>query len=477
MNGAQTSTVQNVPQPVTEIDELFHTDSLPAEEKTKTVLKARANAVDKYVPEANIAEPDGADDAADSNLVLPADYEQILAQPSIVADQQELPVVYDEMFHGLAGRVVKRLAPETEAHPVSLLIEVLANFGSVIGRTAHFQVEDTPHFGNLFVARVGQSSVGRKGTGSDRITAFFKQVDSAWTLGNRVNGLSSGEGLIYRIRDEVENEKGKVVDKGVEDKRLLVREPEFAAALKVMQREGNTLSPIVRSGWDGKDLEILTKNSPLQATDPHISIVGDITVDELRQLLSFTDTVNGFANRFLWPLTSRVRSLPEGGQVIDWKDESDDMKRSIDFARKQKRMFRDHNARRMWARVYPKLSEGNSGAFGAATSRGAAQVVRLSMLFALLDRSESVRVEHLRAALALWRYCEESARKIFGGLTKEQIKLFQHIKAGSKTIAQLRSALHGHRRVADILIDLAALENRRLVQLEKDGLVRAIGEL
>ena len=36
------------------------------------------------------------------------------------------------------------------------------------------------------------------------------------------------------------------------------------------------------------------------------------------------------------------------------------------------------------------------------------------MLYALLDRSEVIRRDHLEAALSLWRYCEESARHIFG---------------------------------------------------------------
>ncbi len=412
-----------------------------------------------------------------SDLSLPADYEQILAAPQDAPDQPELPHVFEEMFYGPAGRIAKKLAPETEAHPVSLLLEVLVDFGNIVGRTAYFQVEDTPHFGNLFVARVGQSSVGRKGTGSDRISAIFRKVDPQWSSANRASGLSSGEGLVFRIRDDVENDQGKVVQKGIEDKRLLVRESEFATALKVMQREGNTLSPIMRDAWDGKTLEFLVKNSPTQATDPHISVMGDITAEELRNLLSFTDTVNGFANRFLWPLTARTQSLPEGGREIDWSPEIKDLTAAIAFAQKQKRMFRDHNARRMWARVYPKLSEGRSGAFGAATSRGAAQVVRLSLLFALLDCSSSIGVEHLRAALALWRYCEESARIVFGGLSKEQIKLFQIIKLGPKTVTQLSSALHRHRRVADILVDLATLEKRGLIRLERDGLWRAVGEL
>ena len=36
------------------------------------------------------------------------------------------------------------------------------------------------------------------------------------------------------------------------------------------------------------------------------------------------------------------------------------------------------------------------------------------MLFALLDESEEIRLEHLNAGLAAWRYCEASTTCIFG---------------------------------------------------------------
>jgi hypothetical protein len=40
--------------------------------------------------------------------------------------------------------------------------------------------------------------------------------------------------------------------------------------------------------------------------------------------------------------------------------------------------------------------------------------MRLAMLYALLDGSSTVEEEHLRAALAVWDYCEASARHLFG---------------------------------------------------------------
>ena len=51
---------------------------------------------------------------------------------------------------------------------------------------------------------------------------------------------------------------------------------------------------------------------------------------------------------------------------------------------------------------------------GALTSRAEAQVLRLSMIYALLDGEKLVRVPHLLAALAVWDYCEASVQYIFG---------------------------------------------------------------
>ena len=102
-------------------------------------------------------------------------------------------------------------------------------------------------------------------------------------------------------------------DPGVADKRLLVTESEFASTLRVMQRDGNTLSATIRDAWDGKNLRNLVKNSPARATGPHISIVGHITSDELRRYLDRTETGNGFANRFLFCCVRRSKLLPLGG--------------------------------------------------------------------------------------------------------------------------------------------------------------------
>ena len=188
---------------------------------------------------------------------------------------REFPVMAEEAFVGLPGDIVRAVAPHTESDPTGLLLSAHTFFGNCIGRGPHYRVEATEHGTNLFVVKVGDSSKARKGTGEDRVLSFFRHVDDEWA-GRRVHtGLSSGEGVIWEVRDPitklVKDRKSGVtveeaVDHGVSDKRLMIIESEFAGALQVMKREGNILSRVLRDGWDRGNLATLTKNSPARAT-------------------------------------------------------------------------------------------------------------------------------------------------------------------------------------------------------------------
>jgi DNA replicative helicase MCM subunit Mcm2 (Cdc46/Mcm family) len=166
-------------------------------------------------------------------------------------------------------------------------------------------------------------------------------------------------------------------------------------------------------------LRSLTKNFPARATDAHISIIGHITRDELRRLLTETESANGFANRFLWVAVRRSKCLPEGGDTEseNLNDLVSRLRRAVEFAQTAGEIKRNDAARELWARVYPELSEGKPGLLGAITARAEAQVLRLSVIYALLDCSVTVQLEHLKAALALWSYCERSTGWIFATRT------------------------------------------------------------
>jgi 5S rRNA maturation endonuclease (ribonuclease M5) len=331
-------------------------------------------------------------------------------------------------FQGLAGDIVRRIEPHTEADSAALLIQVLVAFGNIIGRDAFCVADGSRHVMNMFAVLVGESSKARKGTSWRHVLRIFERADEQWKADCVTNGLSSGEGLIWDVRDPITRtfknkktgeEEREITDCGINDKRLCVVEGEFANVLKVMTREGNTLSPVIRSAWDSGNLRSMTKNSPARATDAHISIIGHITKDELRRLLTETESANGFGNRFLWLAVRRSKCLPEGGN-IDSENLNDLIKRlheAIEFARSASEVTRSEGAREIWRIIYPGLSEGKPGLLGAITARAEAQVLRLSAIFALLACSTKIEDEHQDAALALWSYCDHCARWIFATAT------------------------------------------------------------
>ena len=178
--------------------------------------------------------------------------DQTMAAPVTTAK----PKIDGAAFHGLAGEIARTIEPHIEANPAAILANVLVGFGNVVGSSPHFLVDKTEHHLNQFVVEVGRTSKGRKGLAWSTPRYVLSRVDAEWGKDRIQGGLSSGEGLIYAVRDERWEEKsfrnnGVItyenvrVDKGVEDKRLLCIEQEFAQCLKVMSREGNILSEIV----------------------------------------------------------------------------------------------------------------------------------------------------------------------------------------------------------------------------------------
>ena len=218
--------------------------------------------------------------------------------------------VAEPALHGLAGEFVLKTEPHSEAHRMGLLSQFLAAFGTACGRGAHYPIEADRHYTNQFVVLVGPTATGRKGSSWGYVRRLLTDADQAF--GRRlVGGLSSGEGLIAQVRDPLEQHDNQAPA----DKRRLVVEPEFAQVLKVLAREGNTRSAIVRQAWDGESLQTIVRNDPLRATGAHIGIVGHVTRDELLRYLTATELANGFANRFLLVAVKRSKLLPFGGAL------------------------------------------------------------------------------------------------------------------------------------------------------------------
>jgi hypothetical protein len=390
-------------------------------------------------------------------------------------------------YYGLVGAIVRAIGPTTEADEAGLLLQFLICFGNAIGRSAHFRVGAAKQHTNMFGVLVGRTAKARKGTSWAEIQRLFECADGVWAKRCVLpGGIGSGEALIWAVRDPTEKrakskkvsrharDTTKIVDEGVEDKRLLVIETEFASPLRVIHREGNILSGTIRCAWDKGDLSNLTKQSPARATDAHISMIGHITREELLREFSTSEGNNGFANRFLWICVRRTKFLPLGGrlQAKTFLALISGLQRALAFGRKAGELRFMKRAKRLWCRVYPKLGADVPGLLGAITSRAEPQVLRLSMIYALLDCSVFISKEHLRAGLAVWRYCEDSARYIFGDAFGDFVvdTILRHLRRRAKglTRTDIREVFSRNRSETEISNALRVLEENSLARCVRE---------
>lgn len=173
-------------------------------------------------------------------------------------------------FSGLPGEFVRLVEPHTEADPPALLFQFLAAMGQSSG-AARTTGPELISNSNLFMAIVGNSAKERKGMSWGEVRRICELAEIAWTKTRITNGLTSGEGPIHAVRDEITElvaikKDGRVVDReeqvtdaGEADQRLLCVEAELAQALQGAPREGSTLSAVIRQARDGIALRVLPK--------------------------------------------------------------------------------------------------------------------------------------------------------------------------------------------------------------------------
>lgn len=363
------------------------------------------------------------------------------------------------VYHELLGEIVNRIAPHTEADPVAILSQLLVAFGAAVGRRAWFTVEATRHPPNEFMLLVGDSSRARKGSSWDHVHRLITQADPS--IEHRIlTGLSSGEGLIFAVRDPAGQ------DPGHPDQRLLVIEPEFASVLKAASREISTLSPTLRSAWDGRPLAILTRTAPARSSSAHISVIGHITQHELCRHITAVELSNGYLNRILLIACRRQRLLPEGGNPAPLAGTGLDrmLAAALKHAQTAGEIRLGDPARELWHHAYHELAKQPAdGTVGQITARAEAHVIRLALLYTLADGQSQISAAHLTAALNLHDYAARSAGWALTGATgrplAEQIHAALRAHPGGLSRSQISGLLSHNQPAGEIDTALQALQS------------------
>ena len=343
--------------------------------------------------------------------------------------------ITEDGMYGIAGEYVRLVEPHTEGDRNIILLSFLTYAGCLLGRNFYVRTGADRHYANLYLCPVGTTGTGRKGSGVAAAKAFFSEGNLAPSIPHLLNGISSGEGVMCQVRDpqmkrELNRKTGKIeefiIDPGVSDKRILISLGEFQQYIAAMRRQDSILSSVLRQAWDTGTIASPSKNNEVKVNGAHISLIGCISKEELLIETTAVDAQNGTLNRFLFACSQRSRLLPEGGEFDEliqseaWNELQQRFNQNISVSGPE-RLERDADTQDEWGRnsnphqgLYKRLSQPRLGLWGSVTARAAQQVIRLSLILAKINGHARIQAEDQAAAYEIWRYCDHSARYVFG---------------------------------------------------------------
>lgn len=373
--------------------------------------------------------PDDSEHTAAGNTVQPEPFISLPREGDRAADLTMSQAAY----RGLAGEVVKTISEHSEADPVALLLHFLTMFGNVVGDGLYVKLGPDRHPGRLFTVVVGDAATGRKGTAGSEIKRLMKEVDRRWYERALVSGMRSSEAIVSVVDDE----EGQTND-------MVLFYTEFGDLLDTMNRQ-SSISDVLKEAYDGSALKVRTKNRKGWRTASHanISLMGHVTPTILTERLSDSDIASGLGSRLLLAKVSRFKKISRPDLISD--DEVDVLAEKIDDAldwamdfsfEKQDpistHLYKYFNSNHLkpkrelplsnaawayWDHLYEKLDSERPEAVRDLLVRAPSNIIRLAVIYAILDKSSVVDKKHLEAAEAVWDYCQDSAIQIFAGIT------------------------------------------------------------
>jgi len=365
---------------------------------------------------------------------------------------------------GVLGRFIKAETEFSEAPPIGILANLVTRLCADIGRAPYIQLGRQKLHLRMNWLCAGPSALGRKGTAAGiarglRDAAFALQPAEELERMNpavELRSLSTGEGLVSKLRTSLREDDGAAGPPGLVDNRILVDAQEFAGVLHKASGPQSTLSPVLRDAYDGGTLQNASIVNAAVAERPHVNVNASVPDTELVKLLSgesAVETDNGLLNRFVltWQRRDKVVANPKGGALWIWDQMAEayalalrtawggvpryavSMESTIEiaFTAEAQRFLDDWYVTEQARIDAPKVQ-------GLLLRQG--NVLRVySALLVLLRGSTTIEVEDLRAGLALLKYWRDSLEYLFtqGREVDEALRmhddvgmLLSHLKVG-----------------------------------------------
>lgn len=327
-------------------------------------------------------------------------------------------------FAGLLGELTEDLAAGTDASTIGLLGSLVAFCGALLPGQAYFARMQTS---SPYVALVGESSIGRKGTAMARVMdAMSHALES--TPVNRVilDGVNSGEGLISALHYKKEHFPH-------EPTVGLLFEEEYATLLAARGRDGSTLDPKMRQAFDGGPLSNRRSSETKTVLPPYWlpALIG-ITPAELRERLEPAALQSGSANRWIYlPVVRREIVALNTAPAFADEHRAAIVEAHRATLKRTPILDVDPGVTRLLAEYADFLPRHSVGVARDLTRRLQIIAFRIALVHALVERSSTVTVGYVHRALALTEYARRGIGWIFGDTigNPDADLLFRHLVA------------------------------------------------
>lgn len=382
-------------------------------------------------------------------------------KPPVAAS--ELP---DFVYNNPIGKYVLANDPHTEADRDSVLLQSWELFGNWIGKEVTFKLNNSTIYPNGYLAIVGKTALGRKGTAlQDALAPYrFDEPELDGYLKNRVrSGISSGEGIIALVADSP----------SFTDGRLMIPIQEFHRLMTVLKRTDSTLSSVLREAYDGGMLSVATRVNPLVATAAHVSMIVHTTAAEFVESVDNIDIFNGVLNRVLFFLAADGKTLPNPGQVdtVVLEELSKHLVACREWADNNgagRQLYWSEDSAIRWSDYYRTLRVSTGDPLSdAVLARANTHVIKMAMRHSALGQSEAIQLKHLESAIAIWEQCRVCANSLMvkqNPLTDERQRILDSIRDnGGQTKTELMKLFGNNKKAQEITDNLEYLQTRGLV--------------
>jgi DNA replicative helicase MCM subunit Mcm2 (Cdc46/Mcm family) len=132
-------------------------------------------------------------------------------------------------------------------------------------------------------------------------------------------------------------------------------------------------------------------------------------------------------------------------------------------------------ARTYWAVKYHEVSNDENGVLGSVTARAEAHVMRLSLLFCLLDCCAEIERKHIEAACVLVEFCKKSVQYIFSTPAEceagtDADKLLNALAIKPLTQTEISKLFSGHKSRTELMTLLTELQTmNKITQTKETG--------